>query len=645
MKKFLVFVLGIVLLAMPSMYSQTLPPWTEDFDGTVTFTAIPTGSWISDAVYHLPGSSTSSPKSILGLVPTLPGNTAILETPPYDCTNYDYVLLRFSHICKVSPYDTVRIEYRTNAGGGMGRWNPLPLTAYMGNSLFAYNGQFNASTYPEWQGNDNTVFPSQSWWKEEMFDLASIANRTSIQFRFVITHGQKDGTHASYGWLIDNFKLLASTHQLYPPYIEFISPLVKDTVYSTGPWEINAKVRTSTNGLIQTPWLKYTNIENGIATTMDSVLMTPVEGDTLWKGIIPQFVEGTEVQYTITAQDIFGNYGTKTSSYIIKKGISGEWIIGTGTETTLYTPYYTNYRIGWSRTIYYDWEINPQGIGGRITSIAYNNANSESTTTNKLSIYFKPTLETTFPQLIYVEPENDPEATLVWGQSSHTTSQGWNVFNFQTPYDLPPGYNLMVYWKNEYGNYADAGHHAEWYYTQQSVNNNIRAYSDTDPDLPSISSVVYDRRRPNIKLAMQATNFLDNSVSLASIDTKDTIVVAPLVDVPIIASVINRGNLNLDSVILHYDINGAIQGQKKVYPKTLAPWDFIVQDTIVEYTPKKNGWDTITVWVSLPNGKYDSVSIDDTLTKIIYGSTDVSMAFVMSPTDTVYYTGPYNING
>ncbi|MDR2410934.1 MAG: hypothetical protein LBE13_22870, partial [Bacteroidales bacterium] len=629
MKKILTFVLGIIL-ALPSVYSQTVPPGIEDFDGNVSFTATPAGSWISDAVYYLPGSSTTQPKSFLGLVPTLPGNTAILESPVYDCTTYDYVLLRFSHICKVSPDDIVRIEYRTNAGAGMGHWDSLPVTAYMGNSLFAYNGYFNANTYPEWQGNDNTVFPSQSWWKEEVFDLAGgVANGFLVQFRFVIQHGQKQGTHVAYGWLIDNFQLVAATHQLYPPYIGFVDPLVKDTVYSTGPWEINAKVRTSTNGLIQTPWLKYTAVYNGTVIETDSVLMTALSGDSLWKGSIPQFVEETEVEYTVTAVDVFGNYAKESSSYITKKGISGERIIGNGTEVTSIIPYFTTYNRGWNRSIYYDWEINPQGRGGRITSIAYNNAALNSATTNNLSVYVKPTLERTVSQNSYIEPIADG-AVQVWGKAAHTTSQGWNVFTFQTPFDLPAGYNLMIYWINESTTPPATGSTPEWYYTSQSVNNSVRAYGD-DMALSDLSPVRFDRDRPNIKLAIQATHFLDNSVSLSSIDTKDTVVVLPNKNMPVIVSVRNRGNLNLDSVTLSYSVNGSVPVHKTLRLNSALPWDFIVQDTIGNYSPKINGLDTLTVWVSMPNGKYDSVYVDDTLTKIICGRGDIAMSFVMSP--------------
>jgi hypothetical protein len=75
-------------------------------------------------------------------------------------------------------------------------------------------------------------------------------------------------------------------------------------------------------------------------------------------------------------------------------------------------------------------------------------------------------------------------------------------------------------------------------------------------------------------------------------------------------------------------------------------WDYTTQasNASATYVPKVNGWDTLTIWVSLPNGQNDPVKYDDTLVKMIYGSSDMVMEFVYIPADTVNNTGPFNIS-
>jgi hypothetical protein len=251
------------------------------------------------------------------------GDETILTSSVYDLSNYSYVLLRFSHICKISPRDIARIEYRTDIGGGdMSVWTVLPATSYLGKanvSQYAIYG-FNANSYSEWKAGDSLAFPSQSWWKGEIFDVSfEVASTNQAQFRFVIQHGNTAGTQISYGWLIDDIEIIADSSKLLPPDVEFIAPLVQDTVYTTGPWEINAKVKTRTNATLENPYLKYTATYNGVPVTNDSILMLMIEGDSLWAATIPQFVVGTEISYFITGIDSMGNETRAISDYVITK--------------------------------------------------------------------------------------------------------------------------------------------------------------------------------------------------------------------------------------------------------------------------------------------------------------------------------------
>jgi hypothetical protein len=211
--------------------------------------------------------------------------------------------------------DIVRVEYRRKGVD----WQPIPAAAYNGKATNYLSRGFNANNYTEWRATDSISLPSQSWWKEELFDVSfEVGNDDAAQFRFVLKHGNTPGTQISYGWLIDNIEIIAAPHEVKIPVVEFVTPLVKGSVYSTGPWVINAKVKTQTTAQIENPYLVYT-ATNHQGIVVDSVLMTMVVGDSLWEAAIPQFVSGTEVVYSIMGRDITGNTATITSGYVIDK--------------------------------------------------------------------------------------------------------------------------------------------------------------------------------------------------------------------------------------------------------------------------------------------------------------------------------------
>jgi hypothetical protein len=295
MKKVFIFLLGVILSAQ-TVYSQSsLQVWTENFDGTVSFTASPPGAWVANSTYVAPNSVGSNSKSYLGKVPNAIGATTVLQTPMYNFTGMDFVYLRFSQICKISPQDTAQIQYRRS---GMTVWEDIDVSSYLGEALNYSTRGFHAGSYNDWQANDSNALPQHRWWKEEAFDLSNELKLQSAEFRFIIRHGSVRGTQASYGWLLDNFELRAATAEIYPPVVEFIVPVVKDTAYGTGPWEIN--VRTST--LADQPWFVYTATLNGSQLGHDSIPLTPVVAGSLWKATIPKFVLGAEVYYSVTGK-------------------------------------------------------------------------------------------------------------------------------------------------------------------------------------------------------------------------------------------------------------------------------------------------------------------------------------------------------
>ena len=314
MKKVSLLITGLMLFLQHGNTQQLKTVWVENFDNTVTFTKIPSTEWNTNTNYHV-----SQPNSYYGEVPRSVGDSIILTTPIYDLSvnNYEYSSLRFSHICKVSPRDSAFIEYRTDESGDiyLTSWKRIPVTFYNGTAS-NYERGFSASSYnSDWYGADSSVTPQQTWWKEEWFNFYNLFGFAKVQFRFIIKRGYVYGSNVSYGWLIDDFEFSASKYDIKPPIVEFITPLIKDTVAHTGPWEINAKVKASTIYPIDTPYLKWTT--NGIV--FDSVPMTMVRGDSLWKAFIPQQLAETKVNYSIRGKDTVGNEATAASFYIVQK--------------------------------------------------------------------------------------------------------------------------------------------------------------------------------------------------------------------------------------------------------------------------------------------------------------------------------------
>ncbi|MDR0604126.1 MAG: T9SS type A sorting domain-containing protein [Bacteroidales bacterium] len=312
MRKCIIITLIGILISMP-LFSQKFI-FTENFDNdTIRFSPSSTTSWKIDSNFQL-----SPPNGIRGIVPNKSGDSVILTSPVYNLSNYSYVYLQFDHICKVSPMDMVAIEYRISNQ----TWKPIPVFSYLGNASSFHTNGFSANSYTQWLGKDSLAYPNASWWKQEVFDLTAETSKSDgVQFRFVIKRGTVSGTQISYGWLLDNIEVVASSYEVRPPLVTFVAPFVRDTVNSTGTWIINAKVKTITAARIENPYLKYTATYLGTVLADDSVSMTLIKGDSLWQAVIPQFRFGTNVVYSITGRDTTNNWASDTSGYVIKKPV------------------------------------------------------------------------------------------------------------------------------------------------------------------------------------------------------------------------------------------------------------------------------------------------------------------------------------
>ncbi len=652
MRRNLGFLVVILLCMLHGYAQQQRQSWVEDFDGSfppANWTANPAANaWTVNRVLHLPGSGAGTPQSIVGFVPNSTNSTITLETQVYDCTDYRYVYLQFDHICKVSFLDEARLEYRIEMGASMGRWQTVPWSAYRGASTtYSLLQHFDAGSYDEWKMNDSTALPAQSWWKEESFDLWNEAGMHKIQFRFVIRHNGTPGTQASYGWLIENFRLTAAKHEIAYPVVQLLKPFLKDTIYSTGPFEINAMVKTTSSAPLKTPFLKYEATRNGLPIASDSVEMIHVE-DSLWKAGIPKFEAGVTVTYAVIGTDTFTNTTTADSQYEIvlpHQGMSDYVIIGTETYTSNDYPISLQNSYSWSRQIYLASELEPNAsAGGTITHLAWDYINTMAGfTKNNQKCYFKAVDDMQCTSVNWINPATDG-ATLVWsGNLTPPAGRIWTDIALTTPFDLPAGKNLMVYWVDSSGSYYGMDYR---FYVHSTIPINRTAYNRSAVASAIITNNGYlSTSRANARFWM-ISNYkpLEHSVALNSMDmSQDTVIVEPGLEVPIIVTIENTGTASLDSATFSYSISGGTPKDTLIRFVPALSWDHTRQLTIGSYIPNTGTWDTLTVWVSLPNGQHDSLNSDDTLVKRIYGSIDLVLQFTNVPSDTVNATGPYDM--
>ncbi|MBO4581912.1 MAG: hypothetical protein J5701_06485, partial [Bacteroidales bacterium] len=650
MKKLFMLFCGLII-SLQIANAQAVVVGSENFDGsTHTFTSTPGTAWTTS--YNPYNLAVSGTKSIWSEVPFSAGDSVILTTPVYDCSNYAYVSLRFSHICKVSPMDEVRVEFKLNNVGA--QWQVLPANTYKGSaSNYGVTG-FNAASYSVWNASDSLAMPANSWWKEEMFDLSNEVSYSGVQFRFIIKKGNIVGTQISHGWVIDNFELSASMYEIKPPVVEFQTNM-GDTVGNTGPYTIRAKVAKRTVVPLVHPVFNYTAKHPVAGTHTDSLLMTAVTGDSIWEAVIPQHIFGTTYTYYIYGHDTVGNYAVARGGFISAHSkaastngdsIQVGWNTSSGGDCSYpFAPSCGTYN--WSRHLYkgdtifqmHSIQNNGSNVPLSISGIAfytgYTPASGPITRYNH-RIYLMQTNDVNMTSG-YVDPVS-AGATLVY-QGNIIFNNGLNKIVFDQPFVLNPGYNL--YFFNIDSSSLNACHTSSdrlyWSYNSQSYTCTDRHYEQLDCNNSSTTASTSSLPTTWFYLGGSITD--SNSVALEKILMDDSVATSPSTQVPVKISLRNKGYADLHSAVVNWTVNGVAQT-----PYTWTgnlPDDYMDTTIIGTYHPRVNMLDTIVVSINMPNNVLDTNYFDDTITKVIYGSSDIVFTWIDAPVDTVYSTGPY----
>jgi hypothetical protein len=285
MKHFLLSAAAALLFVTAE--AQTIV-YHETFDPADSVSATGNPAWVADNTLQVSG--TSSYKNLVAL-----NDTSWLTTNAFSTTGNFFVLLNFSQICKIDVFDKAQIQVSNDNGV---TWNLLTNVQYQGSGALVNNNAFNAFSYSTtWQSGNNAAVPNNTWWQNETFDVSAfLSNAAQCKVRFKLWDGNSNGPFSNYGWLLDNVIVTASASELIPPTITLLPPIYTGTVYSLGPFVVNATI-TDASGIANAD-VVYT-VNNGAPQT---AAMSLVSGND-WLGTIPLQTDSDTICYYVRAID------------------------------------------------------------------------------------------------------------------------------------------------------------------------------------------------------------------------------------------------------------------------------------------------------------------------------------------------------
>ena len=433
MKKF--FFLLVAVFFTVYLPAQTIVAFHEDFElpslgDSLQNSTDPVGGspWTITTNLKNSGSRADSNKAQIG-------TTVYLTSNSFSTLGNSIVQLQFAQICKLYYSDGGQIEV-SNDGGST--WNSLGPAQYQGTANLILHGgvyKFSESAYPEWLSGDTVSKPTNAWWKTEIFNISAFAaNQADVKIRFrFLGSGNPLGT-GRYGWLLDDIKVIAANNELVAPKITFKTPILKDTVYVTGPFTVSAWVKDSS--VLANVNISYSiNGGTAIVSPMTNVI------DSLYTFDFPSMTYNTTICYSIQAADIYNNTSylplSGCQQVVLKKGIPSVQI-GSGTLNGFNSPIYINSATTTYLYSYYTAIITKSEIqsGGTIESIAFNkmDANGYNLNNATMRIFLKNTSDLYAP-ITYAEYTNSKvNAIKVYESTSQNlnTAAGWQTFACNT---------------------------------------------------------------------------------------------------------------------------------------------------------------------------------------------------------------------
>jgi hypothetical protein len=289
------FIIGMTLMPVLGWSQNCF--WSENFDAPSlrdSCTTVFNGTHGFAQNSRLFVSAQYSDTSYIGV-----GDTIELRTDCFDLTGMTYAILSFNHICKVDFFDMAIVEISLDCGQ---TWYQLT-TEYITDVVnppgapFSNQGyKFSAASYAAWQPANPLAVPTNTWWRTEYFDISGWAGFPDTRIRFIMWDANVPGGNGNNGWAIDDICVLAAPCELTPPTFTQLPPVYQGTVYSLGPFTLNATA-TDNSGINNVTI--YYSINGG---PFIPVQMTFAGGND-YTGQIPAVNDGDTVCYYFVATD------------------------------------------------------------------------------------------------------------------------------------------------------------------------------------------------------------------------------------------------------------------------------------------------------------------------------------------------------
>jgi hypothetical protein len=605
MRKTLLFLMGIFsfvfLQAQTVVFSETFEGSTLQVTSSTTNTGTPPNAWALSSNLHYQGAKSDS-------CVVTSGDTTWLTTNSFSTTGNSFVMLEFAQICKIDFGDKAIVEVSGDNGA---TWTKLVASQYLGSGQFANNGNaFNEVSYvTDWSAGSN-VTPTNTWWKNEAFDISSIAaNKTAAKIRFTLYDAGVAGSNGRYGWLLDSIVVKAALSELQPPVITYVQPLLIDSVYNYGPFVIQANI-TDASG-VDTALLIYSR-NGGVE---DTVGMT--QAGTLFQGIIdtvPAFSLHDTVCYRIYAIDASAS-GNFTSSPTVG---CNQFVIYNSPPPPGCTSPITTF------PMIQDFESGTAGSG--TPSSPGSLPTGWTRTPNSGSSVYMHLVRTGATGSSNTGPSGDHTSgngKYVYGEGSYGSSG--SIAYTQSPCFDITGLSApqMEFWYHMYGATVatftvQAWYGGQWVDIWSKAGSQGNVWKKAIINLMPYKSVTQFRFK-TVKGSSYTSDIAFDDVKIWVPPANDAGVIelqkptTPAISgvLPVKIGVKNFGSANLTSVNIDWQVNGVSQTQYS-WTGTLPPMAAMDSIQIGTYNFTA-GAPTLKFWTSSPNGQSDGFTYNDTL--------------------------------